>query len=118
MNDNHPQQLVSYPLDADSARHLAGILARADGSRTLERLLGELALLPGYEVIRQDNGMASLSRLGGEESLLLVPTAPLIPMLAQTVLKFMVPSAMHALLKSGKSEAEITGVLAGGQETT
>jgi hypothetical protein len=116
VNDNLPQQLASYPLDANSARHLAGILAKADGKNTLERLLGELGLLPGYEVVHQDNGMASLSRLGGEESLLLVPTVAMIPMLAQTILKFMVPQALHALLKPGMDEAGIARLLQGEQE--
>ncbi|MBF0168247.1 MAG: hypothetical protein HQL45_11520 [Alphaproteobacteria bacterium] len=117
MNDNLPQQLASYPLDANSARHLAGILANADGKHSLERLLGELGLLPGYEVVHQDNGMASLSRLGGEESLLLVPSVAMIPMLAQTILKFMVPSALHAQVKPGMSEAETAFLLSGGKSS-
>ncbi len=114
MNDNQPQPPASYPLDPHSARHLAEILAKADGSGSMERLFGELKLLSGYQLTDQDNGMVALSRLAGEGSLLLFPTSPLIPMLAETVLKFMVPSALHKRLVPGMSATEIAQVLAGG----
>lgn len=115
MNDNEPvlPPPSSFPLDPNAVRHIAAILAKADGSTSLERLLGELSLLPAYELAPQDNGMVALSRLGGEGSLLLIPTAALIPMMAETVLRFMVPSVLHAQLKPDMNEAEITLMLAG-----
>ena len=119
MNDNEPVTIQapppSYPLATDVARHIAKLLLQADGKRTLERMLGELALMPSYEVVPQENGMVSLARAGGEGSMLLLPTALLIPMMAETILRFMVPSALHGALKPGMSEDEITLVLAGGK---
>ncbi|CAA6605940.1 hypothetical protein MTBLM1_70156 [Rhodospirillaceae bacterium LM-1] len=114
MNDNQPPQLVSYPLARDSAQHIANILAHADGKRTLERLLSELALLPAYEVVPQDNGMMALSRLGGEGTLLLIPSASFIPMMADTILRFMLPKALHVALTPDIGESDIADLLAGG----
>ncbi|MDK9720510.1 MAG: hypothetical protein OEL53_04925 [Rhodospirillales bacterium] len=118
MNDNDPVTQTppsSFPLASDVAKHIAGILATADGKRSLERLLGELALLPAYEVVPQENGMVAMGRAGGEGSLLLFPTAAFIPMMAETVLKFMLPKALQAQVKPGLGEAEIAFLLAGGK---
>jgi hypothetical protein len=118
MNDNEPviehTPLPSYPLAPDVARHIAALLLQTDGKHTLDRLLKELALLPSYEVVPQDNGMMALVRLGGESTMLLFPSALLIPMMAETILKFMVPGAKHGPIKQGLSEDEITLILSGG----
>jgi hypothetical protein len=58
--------------------------------------------------------MVSISRQGGETSLLLFPTAPLIPMLAETVLKFLVPMALHHLLVPNMDETALALLLKGG----
>jgi hypothetical protein len=120
MNDNEPVAVAapapSYPLAPDVAKHIAKLLAQADGKRSLERLLSELALLPSYQVVAQDNGMMALARAGGEGSMLLIPTATLIPMMAETILKFMVPSALHGALRPGMSEEEMALILAGGKK--
>lgn len=118
MNDNDPIEvqapLPSYPLAPEVARHMAGLLAQTEGRHTLERLLAEMALLPSYEVVAQDNGMVALARLGGEGSMLLFPTAPLIPMMGESILKFMLPSPLHAAVGPNMTEEAIAALLSGG----
>lgn len=118
MNDNEPIEvqapLPSYPLAPEVARHMAALLARTDGHHTLERLLAEMALLPAYEVVPQENGMTVLARLGGEGTLLLIPGALLIPMMAETILKFMLPKPLHAAVSQGMDEDVIAALLSGG----
>lgn len=115
MNDNEPvATLSSYPLASEVARHMAALLVRTDGQHTMERLLAEMALLPAYEVVPQENGMTALARLGGEGTLLLFPNALLIPMMAETILKFMLPKPLHAAVRQDLGEDDIATLLSGG----
>lgn len=118
MNDNDLMMIVqpasSFPYEPEIARKLAVLIVRADGQAKLARLFEVLRSAQGLELTEQENGMVSLARQGGETSLLLLPTAPLIPMLAETVLKFLVPQALHHLLVPNMDEAALTMLLKGG----
>jgi hypothetical protein len=106
--------LESFPMSHELAKRMAGLLASTGGSKTLGHVFDILRGAPGFELADQENGMVSLSRAGGETSLMLKPAIALSPMFSETLLRFLIPAALHHLVEASLNEAQILMLLKGG----
>jgi hypothetical protein len=108
------ERLESFPMSHELARRVSSLLVRTDGSKTLGDVFDLLKNAPGFDLASQENGMTSLSRAGGETSLMLKPGIKLSPMFAETLLHFLIPTALHHLVEPNLNEVQIALLLKGG----